>query len=398
MARPRTKRRNAFQTPNSMALGSSLGPMVSTAAELQPMQPAVTSPTDFFNLGGGDQSSSLMPALNPFPTPGSKPPTMRASDVQAKYNAMGVTPPQWTTLRGEAGGAGGSIGGEPLPDYIEPGEFAGVLARSPQAMSKLSPEVAAVLQNYAEEQATSAEQARAREAIQTIATPPTAGAAAAPDVEGTIGPQYTNRYWASRERQEAGKIREAFAAQRQALDADPSLPQEYRRIAKAQLQMQEQKALAGKRAEAKNRREDVETQLDMAMANAMLQRYQTAAPDLLRRQMGVAGILQDTPEYVTPFTGIETYLRQAGNDRLASLMGMRAGASGAGGSRVAGKTFGPVEGDTSGFGGFGGGVVATGSAPISQTPLVADVLERRRRKNPITSGAMGAGAWDLMGM
>lgn len=381
--KPRVKRRTTFNRAGTTPLGASLGPLSSRAAELQPSAAAVTSPVDFFGLGAGTTGSQAM-------TPGAALAQRerdkveqatrgwRTSAKQAKYRELGMEPPGSTMLRQPADGGG--LGGD-LPEYIEPGDFQEVLRRSPEAMSRLSPALASVLQDYAEREATEAERQQAQAAIQQISEQPTTGPAAPPDIEGTIGPGFSRRYWASRAAEEEGRIRENFAAQRQAIMNDPTLPAEYRKIAGAQLDMKEARALANARATVKNREEDVQNQLDLAMANAMLQRYRTAAPDLLRRQMGAAELTRGMPTYATDWAGLETYQRQARNDRLASLMGRRGGIGGVGGGGGGGGAGGLPVGDP----GWNFGAVPVGSAPVSQQYLG----QRRKRTNPIASGAMG---------
>lgn len=318
----------------STALGQ-LAPLASTGAQT----PQLTPPEQFFGL---DQ-----PATS----------GQRGAFVSGTTGGDVSTALQrFTPVSGLAGG------GADLPAYIDPAQYSDLLRRSPQAMAKLSPAVAATLQAYSADQAAQAEQARAEQALAAVSgSAPTTGAAAAPDIEGVMGDRYSNRYWSSRERQEAGRISQSFAAQREAIReaGRTGAGAEYVRMALAQLDMQEQTALAAGRAMGQNRREDLEAQMDVDYANALLSRYRTAAPLEQRQGESQASILQNWPSSEEAWTGAEGYIRGARMDELNAIMGGIEFNKGVGGGAAAGGGAPQPWEDTSGFGEFGFGTRVT---------------------------------------
>ncbi len=321
-----------------------LAPLASTSPEM----PALTPPEQFFGLNEPAAGGALAP-----PAPqGGYMTGARAGPTQFTGQVAGQAPAglqRFTPMGGAAGG------GADQPALIDPAQYADLLRRSPQAMAKLSPAVAATIQAYSADEATKAEQARAEQAITGISEPATTGPTAPPDIEGVMGDRRSGRYWSARERKEAGRISQQFEAQRRAIrESGRSAGPEYVRIALGQLDMQEQAALASSRATVQNRREDMEAEMDLQYANALLARRRTEAPLEARRGETRADILMNWPSQAEEWPGAESYMRGARMDELNAIMGGIDFNKGAGGSRVAGRTFGPVGGDTSGFGPFGG--------------------------------------------
>jgi len=329
----------------STALGQ-LAPLASTGAQT----PQLTPPEQFFGLDQPATSGQRGAFVSGMMTGGD------ASTALQRF----------TPVSGLAGG------GADLPAYIDPAQYSDLLRRSPQAMAKLSPAVAATLQAYSADQAAQAEQARAEQALAAVSgSAPTTGAAAAPDIEGVMGDRYSNRYWSSRERQEAGRISQSFAAQREAIReaGRTGAGAEYVRMALAQLDMQEQTALAAGRAMGQNRREDLEAQMDVDYANALLSRYRTAAPLEQRRGESQANILTNWPSSEEAWTGAEGYIRGARMDELNAIMGGIEFNKGVGGGAAAGGGAPQPWEDTSGFGEFGFGTRRTSARPLMQNGM-----------------------------
>ena len=358
----RTKQRN----PLSSA-GGGLAPTTSMAAELQPSTPAV----DYFGLAGGGAGAAFDPmgALRARAAGPSKPAGSYQSMSAWNQDAQKFGPEMFrqnTPLGGAMGGGGGA----PLPEQIDPAEYIDVLRRSPAAMANLSPAVAAVLQEYGEGQANVAAQGRAREAIEGVTSTPTTGPAAAPDIEGVFDTRMSPRYWASRTREAEAETSAQFARQTAAIDEQlrAGAPKEWGRIAKAQLEMQKQAALSSTRAGLKNRREELEAQMDMEYANQLMNRYRTAGPMEQRGQMAGADILMNFPDRTTPWTGLEGYQRGARMDELAALTPFRNFGGGGGGG-----------GGGDGGGGDGGALPLPVGDPGWNFGAIAT---RRRKKKP----------------
>jgi len=246
---------------------------------------------------------------------------------------------------------GDGAGGTETPESINPEDYLEMLRNSPAAMAKLSPEVAATLQAYSANAANSAAQAKAQEALSAISGGGAVGSATGPpDVEGTLGGQFTDRYWAGKERQALAETGQAFDAQEQAIREQMrsgAMSAEGGRMALTNLELKRQSAMAARSTQLANRREEMTMALDQNRMSAQQARYGTAGPLELRREQARAAILRDWPQQVEAWTNIADWLMRWQRQTGRRFTGQPGGGGGGGGMPTLpvgdpGWNFGPV--------------------------------------------------------
>ena len=311
-ARPRPRRPRQKKT----AAWSPVSPMPSAAGEFQANVVGVESPavppiagfgqlggatpaTDFFGWGGGAEKPMASLGMQPI-TSGGAPATGQAGGQW--MDSLGLR-----RLRAPIGGAASE-----LPQTINPEEYLNILRQSPAAMAKMPPAMAASLQAYSADKAHQAEQARAQQALEEVGTTPAVGSAeGAPDVEGTLGRQFTDRYWKGKETAALGETENAFAAQADAIREQVragAMSAEGGRTALNNLELKRVGALSAKRSGMADRREEIMMALDRERMGAEQSRYGVAGPLALRREQTRAAILRDWPQQVEAWTNIADWL------------------------------------------------------------------------------------------
>jgi len=390
------------KVPGQQALGLPLAPMQTQGTSTTMRFPTALAAKSIQPLGG-----QVAPAQSAFGQRGGggifAGDEQRRGGVVARYGSMGEF-----NQAAQQAGPGMWRGQQPLPgqgtgdweQFAEGGGLEGLrqqLYLKPEAYAALTPAVAAALQGREEAAAQEQLGEKYAEAVERLDAPGTQ----APDIEAQLPTTGQVQNQIERERRRRiGEIDARLAMRQQALQEQVTrgtASQEWLTHQMGLLGRDRNAALSRLNAELADQRDQMDLQMRQMNAEALMSRYRAVAPEERMRAMAQAQLATNWPTQVTPWTNLEGYIRGARMDEATARAGMGPIVVGAGGGGGGGGGFGgpgqppvgPAEGDTSG--GFGW------QSPYITTPNSGQYLGKRRRKNPIASGAMGAGLAGMMG-